>query len=364
MKNISVILLLSLILNSCAVTSRIRNEDVQLKFLDETIIPADLDFQGTRVGGLSGIDFKNGKYYLVSDQASKPRIYSAKIDIENNSLKNIEFEEVFNIAKTKKFNEEFLDLEAIRFDGQKNEFTVVSEGLISDGKSPGIYTINKRGEVTKNFEIPEHFKAEGDQKPRNNGVFEGITESFDKKGYWVATELPLEKDASKPKIFPSRSHIRITKFDKQTGEAIRQFTYQLDGISKLPINYFAVNGVTELIEYEQDQFLILERSYSAGYGSHGNTVKIFTADASEATNTLGMHQLRGEKYAKARKKLIFNFKSVKDQLTDKIVDNIEGMTLGPVLENGEQTLLLVSDNNFNSFAKQITQVILMQINFK
>jgi len=125
-----------------------------------------------------------------------------------------------------------------------------------------------------------------------------------------------------------------------------------------------VNGVTEILAYAKDKFLIIERSYSAGYGSHGNTVKIFEVDASRATNTLELAQLKGEAYDIAEKKLLFNFKSVKDQLTKEIIDNIEGMCLGPKLENGKQSLILVSDNNFNSFADQINQFILMEINFK
>lgn len=358
------LLFISCLFSSCAVSTKIKDDNVKLTFLDEMVIAPDLDFQGTILGGLSGIDYKNGSYYLVSDQSSNPRIYKAKIAIENTKIKKIEIEELITISKSEGFKNNFLDLESIRFDELRDEFIVVSEGLIDDAEDPGIFRINKKGQITEKFEIPEYFRATNDQKPRSNGVFEGLSESYDQQGYWVATELPLIKDASKPKIFPSRSHVRFTKFDKNTGQAMRQFTYQLDGIAKLPINYFAVNGVTEIIEYKENKFLVLERAYSAGYGSHGNTVKIFEVDASLATNTLEMAILKNEKYTKAGKKLLFNFKSVKEKLTDEIVDNIEGMTLGPVLENGEQSLILVSDNNFNSFAKQINQFILMQINFQ
>jgi hypothetical protein len=37
------------------------------------------------------------------------------------------------------------------------------------------------------------------------------------------------------------------------------------------------------------------------------------------------------------------------------LDNVEGMTLGPVLPNGQQSLVLVSDNNFS--ATQFTQIL-------
>ena len=364
MKNIFILCATVFLFSSCAVTRKLKDDEIELKFLDEYVLPADTEEDNTVVGGLSGIDYKNGKYYLICDDAANPRIYRASIDLNKNKIDNVSIEQLITIKKNNKFSNEFLDLEALRYDAENDEFYVVSEGKIDNAKDPGVFRLSNLGHIQASFNIPNNFKAGKEQQPRNNGVFEGIAESFDQKGYWVATELPLEKDASKPKIFPSRSHVRITKFDKNSGQPVSQFAYQLDGISKLPINYFAVNGVTEILEYAENKFLVLERSYSAGYGSHGNTVKIFQVDASQASNTLDMDRLKGEDYEIAEKKLIFNFNSVKDQLTDRIIDNIEGMCLGPELENGKRSLILVSDNNFNSFADQINQFILMEIEFK
>ena len=364
MNKISILCLLSIILSSCAVTRKIENDNVELRFLDEYVLPEETELDNTIVGGLSGIDFQKGKFYLVSDDAGNPRIYIADLKIKNNKIKDVSIDQLITVKKTGDFKDKVFDLEAIRYDTDREEFIVTSEGSINNLKDPGIYEISILGETKRSYTIPDHFKSHSKQKPRNNGVFEGITKSYDREAYWVATELPLEQDGPKPKVYPSRSHVRITKFDKNTGEAVKQFAYKLDGVSKLPINYFAVNGVTEILEYAQDKFLILERSYSAGYGSHGNTVKIFEVDASKATNILDKEELKDEKYEKAEKKLLFNFKSVKDQLTRGIIDNIEGMCFGPELENGEQSLILISDNNFNSFAEQINQFILMQIHFK
>ncbi|MCG9973266.1 esterase-like activity of phytase family protein [Christiangramia crocea] len=352
------------ILTSCAVTRKIENENIEISFLDEYVLDKNLQFKNTQVGGLSGIDFKNGKYYLVSDQASKPRIYEAEIEIQGNSIDTIFIKELLRIHKTSEFLNNVLDLEAIRYDTVRNEIMVTSEGLIDDKRDPGVFRLSADGNIINSFSIPEYFKASGKQKPRNNGVFEGLTESVDQQGYWVAMELPLEEDGAKPKLYPTRSHVRITKFNAHTGDAVKQFAYKLDGISKLPINYFAVNGLTEILEYAENKFLILERAYSAGYGSHGNTIKIFDVDASNASNTLGLKSLKNEDYQKAEKKLVFNFKTVKDQLTDGIIDNIEGMCFGPELSNGKQSLILVSDNNFNSFGEQLNQFILLEIDIK
>ena len=286
MKKLLVLLIVFTLFTGCSVTRKIRNESVQLIFLDEYVFPANLEFKNTRVGGLSGIDYKEGKYYLICDQSSNPRIYTANIGISGNSFENIEINGLINIQKTEKYDTDFLDPEAIRYDPKREELIITSEGLIDDNRDPGVYVLSKDGKIQSKFNIPAYFKTKGEQKPRNNGVFEGLSESFDQRGYWVATELPLVKDGARPKLYPTHSHVRITKYDKNTGEPMQQFAYKLDGISKLPINFFAVNGVTELLEYAPDKFLILERAYSAGYGSNGNTVKIFQIDISTATNTL------------------------------------------------------------------------------
>jgi hypothetical protein len=41
------------------------------------------------------------------------------------------------------------------------------------------------------------------------------------------------------------------------------------------------------------------------------------------------------------------------------IDNVEGMTWGPRLPSGERTLVLVSDDNFDS--RQVTQVIALAL---
>lgn len=364
MRKVLILCLVTLIFTGCAVSRKISNENIEIRFLDEYILPEDLKFQNSVVGGLSGIDYKDNHFYLVSDQASSPRVYTAKIEIENQKIESIQLLELLRIKKEGDFSEEVLDLEAIRIDPKTGEILVSSEGMINDGKDPGIYRLNSQGSIQNSFKIPAYFKATGKQKPRNNGVFEGLTLSFDKNGIWAITELPLEKDGAKPKLYPTRSHVRLTRFDKNTGEPVEQFAYKLDGISKLPINYFAINGATEILEYAEDKFLVLERAFSAGYGSKGNTVKIFEVDVSEATNTLKFDRLKKEDYKKTKKRLIFNFKSVKDQLTDGIIDNLEGMCFGPALTNGKQSLILVSDNNFNSYGRQLNQFILLEIDIK
>lgn len=348
---------------SCGTTKKLTTEKIEITFLDDIIIPEELEINGTTVGGLSGIDYFDGDLYLVCDHSSNPRYYKANIQLKDKRIDTFLISEVITLDRSADFLKgKTLDLEAIRYDAEIEELVLTSEGSIQNGKDPAVFRVTPHGKFVSHFKLPIYFLATGEQKPRNNGVFEGLAKGIS-GGFWVGMELPLVKDGSKPKLFPTKSPIRITRFDN-TGEATGQFVMQLEGITKIPWLYFAVNGLTELIEYAPERFLVLERAFSAGHGTQGNTVRIFDVDAREATNTLDFQNLRKQKYKAATKSLVFDFKSVRKQLKEKIIDNLEGMTFGPDLPNGNKTLILVSDNNFNSLGRQINQVILLEINIK
>lgn len=364
MKKLPLLVCLLVLISSCGPGKKIHTENLELKFLDDYVIPKDLQIGGTTVGGISGIEYTNGTFYMVSDHPGNPRFYRSDIQIDQNKIDTVIISEVITLEKNAVFfKDQNLDLESIRFDEKNQEFVISSEGSINSSKDPAIFKVSKEGKYLSHFELPEYFKASGEQKPRNNGVFEGLTETFDNAGYWVGMELPLQKDGSKPKLFPSRSPVRITKFNN-SGEPVSQFVMQLEGITKIPWLYFAVNGLTEILEYAPNRFLILERAFSAGHGTNSNTVRIFDVDAREATNTLQTPNLRKKNYTSATKRLVFDFKSIKKELSEEIIDNLEGMTFGPELANGNKTLILASDNNFNSLGKQINQIILMELTLK
>ncbi len=361
MKKALFAVLLTVSLVGCKSTKIGATDNLQLRFLDDHVIAKDLKVGGTLVGGLSGIDFQEDRFFMVSDQPSNPRLYTGKIHISKESIDSISFEEVIQIKTSHEaLKNQHLDLEGILFDPDTEQFTLISEGSIKKEKDPKVFSISTSGEYRESFAIPENFLAASSKKPRDNGTFEGLAQSYDNKGFWVAMELPLKTDGPKPKLIRTKSPVRITYFDKETKEATRQFPYMLEPIAKIPWLYFAVNGVTDLLEYAPDKFLILERGYASGHGSKGNTVRIFDVDASLGTNTLDRNNLGVTFYNPAKKKLVFDFEWVKKHLSEEIIDNIEGITFGPELPNGNQSIILVSDNNFNSLGKQLNQVILME----
>ncbi len=73
-------------------------------------------------------------------------------------------------------------------------------------------------------------------------------------------------------------------------------------------------------------------------------VRIYEVDISGATDISDVDGLAANAdYVAPTKTLVLNFED-----TDlEHVDNLEGMTWGPALANGNQTLVVVSDNSFD-----------------
>ena len=364
MKKLFPFLLAALFLTGCKSTQLGETRNLQVRLLDDYTIPEDLVIDNTKVGGLSGIEHVNGSYVLVCDHPSDPRFYKAGILLSGESIDTVIISEVVRLDLPQTDGKQNFDLESIVFDSNSNQYYISSEGGISDGIDPAVLKVSPEGKVQEFLSLPENLLAKSDKEPRNNGSLEGLAESFDKKGIWAAMELPLKSDGPKPKLIRTKSPVRITYFDKATGEATRQFPYLLEPIAKIPWLYFAVNGVTDLLEYAPDKFLILERGFAAGHGQNGNTVRIYDVDASLGTNTLDRNNLKVSFYNPAKKTLLYDFKWAKKYLSEGFIDNIEGITLGPDLPNGNKSLILISDNNFNSMGPQANQVILMELKMK
>lgn len=369
MVNIRIIqtLLLGVVLACTACKSSVLfKKEINIRFLDEYIVTETQKFEGSVIGGLSGIDYQSStnSYFIVCDDAINPRYYKAKINIANRKIQSVNFDSVIYLKPKETQDSLILDLESVRIFDDKLLFA--SEGSIKYQKNPVIFEKSFLKSHFNFYKLPDYFSADSTliNYPRHNGVFESIAVYPNQKGFWVATELPLKGDGAEPNFTSDRAPIRVTYFDKKTRVATKQFTYLPDQLSKKSGKNFAVNGVTSMLQLSKHQFLILEREYVAGYGTQGNNVRIYLADIANTTNTLNQNILNKSIFT-AQKTLLFDFEKVRDQLTQNSIDNIEGMTFGPLLENGNLSLLLVADNNFNPPTEQLNQFLLLELlNYK
>jgi hypothetical protein len=135
-----------------------------------------------------------------------------------------------------------------------------------------------------------------------------------------------------------------------------------------PAGQFATNGLVELLAVGDRQFIAMERSFaigaaSPGFGPNGlptgYTGRLYAVDARAATDVSALNTLAGASATAATKTLLLDLSDLKDGDGSALaLDNLEGMTLGPVLD-GKQTLVLVSDNNVGS--TRFTQFVALSI---
>jgi hypothetical protein len=362
-------------LNACKKKGEPTNQTTtinSLRFIGEQVIPDGFAFGGEVVGGLSGIDYANGTYYLISDAPTAPiRFYSAQLTFDQNSFSKVEILNQTELLDNngKAFSTNQADPEAIRFDPVTGNIVWASEGYVDDrAVNPFIREATLAGAYVKDMIIPAMFQTSTstDQGPLNNGTFEGISLSKDGKGYWAAMELPLKQDGDAP-IFGKvlKSPVRFSYINRASGKFERQFVYELGAVVR--DGGFTVNGVVEVLEYATDKFLVIERSFASGHSDGGNNVLIYKVDASQATDVSSMTALNQGSYTPATKTLLFDFEDIRDQLskvsgsTANVVDNIEGITFGPDLPNGNKSLVLVADNNFSAFGQQLNQFIVFEV---
>ncbi|WKL43031.1 esterase-like activity of phytase family protein [Flavobacterium sp. ZE23DGlu08] len=344
-----------------------------LKLVSSIEIPFDKTFQNTKVGGLSGIDYdaKNDLYYLICDDRSMfndSRFYTAKIRLLENKVEGIDFQSVstlknetgtaygdWNTTPTTS-----ADPEDIRFNPKTNTLIWSSEGarvLTADKEvlqNPSLNFMDLKGDFLGNVTLPENLKMKKLEKgPRNNGTLEGITFDFNYKNIYTNIEEPLFEDGDQANTSKG-GLIRLYLFDAKTKKNIAQFGYQLEPIAREPNpkGAFGVNGVSAIQYYGKNQLLVVERSYSTG--TQACTIKVFLCDLKKATNVKNHLSLQNQKLELASKKLILNM----DDL-GIFIDNIEGLTFGPKLTNGNPSIIFISDNNFSD--KQKTQVLVFEL---
>lgn len=376
MKGLQFLLIASLFIFSCSVRKGGSiSSSGHLKFIGEYKIPHNRQFQNTTIGGLSGIDYdaKNEVYYLICDDRSDinpARFYSAKIFLNDKGIDSVQFVAVTNLlqpnGKTfpsiKQDSFRTCDAEAMRYNSKTNELVWSSEGerIVKNNSviliNPSAYSMTKEGRYKDSFLLPVNMRMNASENgPRRNGVFEGLCFANNYKTVYVSVEEPIYEDGSRAGLLDSTAWIRIIKFDAATKKHLAEYAYQIDAVpfAPNPEGGFKVNGVVDILEVGKNKLLVMERAFSAG--RKPSSIRVYLAGlngASDVSNTASLKTSNG--FVPLSKKLLLNMDNLKIY-----TDNIEGLSFGPTLSNGHQTLIFVSDNNFSE--DQVTQFLLFEI---
>lgn len=371
-------LVLSTVLSACAIPRVQAQErmflDLSLQYVDEYELPKR-KYEGTPVGGLSGItyDRQRDRFYAISDDRgyyAPARFYTLKLILDSSSsgtlsIKNVEIEGVTTLKREDGTPYAIGDInpEGIAF-ASPNSLYISSEGVSRKGIPPFIHEFDlETGNFVKELPIPKRYLPDSTDGEtlgvQDNLGFESLTlnprgfgdATVDPYRLFTATEAPLVQDLDEPESDLAPKN-RLMHYLIADGPAllISENLYPLDDSARWSI----YNGLTELLALEQGGHLLsLERNFGfLGFGA-----KLFEITTGSATDTSRIASLKGEltKVEPIKKRLLLDLKDIGIPL-----DNLEGMTLGGRLPDGSQSLILVSDDNFNP--DQVTQFLLFRLN--
>ncbi|WP_433336137.1 esterase-like activity of phytase family protein [Spirillospora sp. CA-294931] len=336
------------------------------RLLGEQRLPLKLQFQGTTFGGVSGIDRdpRTGTWYLISDDRwryNPARFYTGRLDIHprTGSFSGIRLTGVKTLLRPNGtpypgFGQpESADPETIRFDPRTRGLLWAHEGDRSDETHPGIplsdvfvRRITPQGRHVGELPLPGNVRLTDEHKgPRRNFGFEGLT--IAPHSIAAVIEGPRYEDGEQPTVHRG-APARITVWDRAGRRVRAQYAYQIDKLPAAPIPPTGATdtGVSEILAIDDHRYLALERSWLEGVNYK---VKLYEFDLRGATNVLSRDSLKQGRYRPVRKRLI------RDLSTITPTQNLEAMAWGPRLATGERTLVIASDDNFDS--REITQFL-------
>ena len=360
--------------NTIVDTSNLSRQSVtNIELLGEVIFPTGFTFGDTEVGGLSGItyDADNEIFYSLSDDRSQnnpARFYTLSIDLSDQSLDDgdITFNDVTFLRNQagELFPERSVDPEGITLT-QAGTLFISSEGDANQLINPFVNEFSLNGELLDELPVPDQFLPTADQTTgiRNNLAFESLTISPDNRFLYTATENALFQDSSAATL-EQESLSRILQYDLTTGQPVAELVYEVDAIPDVPEppDAFADNGLVELLATDNNGTLLaLERSFAVGVGNNIRLYEVRTQGALDVSRVEDLFwETEGIPFEidpAVEKELLIDFEA--DLGIDP--DNLEGITFGPVLPDGRQSLIVVSDNNFND--SQVTQFIGLALEF-
>jgi len=238
-----------------------------------------------------------------------------------------------------------LDLEGV---------VVLTDGfIVASEKGPRILEVDRQGKLRRDLPLPEHFA-----KARNNKSLESLT--MDPSGTYLFTtsEASLSCDGEVATAAVG-ARLRILRIARQDG-AYEEHAYTTDPLPHASGDY----GVADLAALSADDLLVLERGWTPGAGNTARVYRVKLTDAS--TSCLALPSL-GAGAPTLAKELVIDLASLptkglpaaKQPQQTALLDNYEGMAIGPRLPDGRASIVLISDDNARS--DQFARILVLAV---
>jgi hypothetical protein len=223
------------------------------------------------------------------------------------------------------------------------------EGL---ARAPGGFFVvaYERGPILERFDFDGRFVERVPLPPRyaettrpNLGL-ESLTTSPSGRYLFTTTEAALRADG--PLASKTRgTRVRILRRELATGKET-EAAYRTEPLGNGGDK--GDMGVSDLEAFSDDDLLVLERGYQPGFG---NTVRVFKVDLRGARDVSSVTAL-GDEDAVLPKRLVADVGAIWLQgcthpgtQPNPMLENYEGLSLGPIVDDRRRLLFMVSDDN-------------------
>ncbi len=227
--------------------------------------------------------------------------------------------------------------------------------LVSDEYGPSLYEFDRGGNLVRAFTTPANIiprDASGTPNfasdagnvagKRSNRGFEGLAVSPDGRYTFAMLQSAMLDEGGANGVYN-----RIVKFDNDTGAAVAQYAYRMEGSSQ-------GRGISALVAINDHEFLVLERN-NRGLGVDSNLAspnkKVFVIDIAGATDVTGIDlDAPGAVFTPALKVATPFLDLGADTLTalgGLVPEKWEGLAFGPRLADGSLLLIAGTDNDYS-----------------
>ncbi|MEA5510540.1 esterase-like activity of phytase family protein [Crocosphaera sp. UHCC 0190] len=363
---------------------------------------------GNRLGGFFSdlyYDKANNVYYGLSDRGpgggtiaydTRVQKFTLDVDLNTGAISN------FNLLDTILFTQNGQNFDGLNprvlngdsavlglsFDPEG--FVVAPNGnfYVSDEYGPSVYEFDSSGSFLRAFMTPDNLiPKEGATSNyvdgrgtittgrQDNRGFEGLAISPDGTKLLAMLQDPLVNEGTSGTSDDGRysGNLRIVEFDTITGNSTAQYIYQLESLvdinDRIPgtANDFPATsqgrniGISAIIAINNHEFLVLERD-NRGLGVDAPTVadvantpvgskRIYSIDITGATDVSGI-SLAGTNtlpggIIPVSKSLFLDIQTALDNAGQIIPEKIEGLAIGPQLNDGSYALLIGTDSDYS-----------------
>jgi hypothetical protein len=273
--------------------------------------PAGFTIEGA-ITDLSGLVWTGGDSFIaVSDKRAALLPVTLRIDRATGAIASGEFGVPIPVPTKRR------DFEGVAYVAASRRFFIATE------TPAGVLSFRRGDPEVRTLSLPPVFAS-----ARPGLALESLTWDAKAGRFWTANEEALAGDGavSGP---DAGTVVRLQACDAEF-RPLAQYAWRTEPAT---MRVGAGCGVADLLVLPDGTLLVLER----GFAGFGLAVRLYAAELKGATNVTRLAALEGAAFTPAGKKLLFSEASG--------FLNFEGVALGPTLDDGSRSLLLVADSH-------------------